>query len=310
MLKLFEQLGVLVFVAAIGFTGKKLGFISGAVEDALCAIAVKLALPFMMFSVAAGTAAREDFIAGLPILLFALCAVLFILCAAFGLATLLGLREKLRLLFTSMMLCDNAGFIGIPLVSSLFAGDSGALLAPVMYFTVDITFVWSIGYYFMTGGPSGGRFEPRRLVSPVTAGLFLGLVWMFAGLPTDFFLLDAAAGLGDCAKYLAMLYLGCAMTSLKPKAALTSPLIYAQTLVKQLIIPVICLLAASALRIMDAGQRTAFAVMAGLPMMSSAPMITHECRNHEDFTLQATLFTTAVFPLTVTAVVWLAEVLP
>jgi predicted permease len=299
-------LGVLLFVAAVGFTGKKLGFISDTVKDALCAIAVKLALPFMMFSVAARTAVREDFIAGLPILLFSLCVLLFILGAAFGLATLLGMREKLRLLFTSMMLCDNAGFIGIPLVSSLFLGNSAAMLAPIMYFTVDITFVWSIGYYFMTGGPNGGKFEPKRLISPVTIGLFAGLVWMFAGLPTDFFLLDAAAGLGDSAKYLALLYLGCAMTDLKPKAALTSLPIYAQTLVKQIAIPVVCLLAASALGIMSADQRTAFAIMAGLPMMSSAPMITHECRNHEDFTLQATLFTTAAFPLTVTAVVWLA----
>jgi predicted permease len=307
LLSLMQQLAVMVLVMGIGFVSKKTGYLSETITNAISAIAIRILLPIMLFSVMVQSATREDFIKHYPVMLFTL--GMFAIMALVGrlASKLFKFQGKMRNLYTSMFFCDNAGFIGLALILSIFGNNESVIVTSMMYFVVDILLVWSLGYYLITGGSDGGKFEIRKIFSPASIGLILGIVWVLVGLPTKSFLLTGLKELGDGGRYLAMLYLGCALTGLSLKKVLTSPSVYLLTLVRMFIIPVACYAAALGLGIMTSEEAAGYVIMIGTPLMASYPMITHDSNNHEDFAVQCTLLTTAICPVSILAVSWITQ---
>ena len=99
----------------------------------------------------------------------------------------------------------NCGFIGIPLISSLF-GREGVFYMTA-YLTVFYLFFWTHGVIIMAG-KTDVKSTLKNLLSPAIIGVVLGLVCFLATLRLPSVIVDAMDSVGSMNTPLAMLVAG------------------------------------------------------------------------------------------------------
>lgn len=139
---------------------------------------------------------------------------------------------------------SNCGFVGIPLVNSLF-GSKGVLLVSV-YLIVFNTITWTHGLTLITGDTSLKQIK-KGLLSPVVIGALTGLCIFLLHIPVHPILKDTVAYIADMNTPMVMLIAGSSLARTDVLKALKSRGIYLVIALKLLIIPVILLLVLSLL---------------------------------------------------------------
>lgn len=299
-----RQAAVCGIVMSAGFILSKNGIINDTAQDTLSKLLSKLFLP-MMILFAVSSFGRDELAANIPVA--GVCAVVSGLCVTAGILTarLFGLNGRKRSLHAAMMFCDNAGFFGMPLAAAVFAGAPAGIVTASVYLMVDLTLVWTYGYYLMSGGREGGGISLGRLVSPVTIALLAGIICVFLRVPTDNVLFEAFGGIGSCAKYLAMLYIGSKFTGMRLSGILKNAPLYSVAAVKLVLLPLAAFFITSAIPIFSKTQAFSLALMAGTPVMLSIAPVVRECGGDDRYALEGSLLTNALCLLTLPGVFWI-----
>lgn len=78
---------------------------------------------------------------------------------------------------------SNCGYMGLPFLKTLFAGDSVVMSQIIIYGAVVIAIFnllnWSIGIYMMTGNKKDMSIK-NALLNPTVIAIFIGLIFFFA----------------------------------------------------------------------------------------------------------------------------------
>ena len=292
------QIAICGIVMAVGFLLARTGVMDEPAQESFAKLLSRLFLPMMLFSVISTSVGRDELIENLPVI--GVCVVVLALCVMLGAVSgrLFRLEGAKRDLHTAMMFCDNAGFFGIPLAAAVFKDAPAGILTASIYLVADLALVWTYGYYLMSGGREGGGFSPRRLFSPVTIAVFAGIVCVFLRVPTENALFYAFEGLGGCAKYLAMLYIGARFTKLRLSAVVKNAPLCAIAAGKLVLIPVAAFLITRSVPIFSRTQAFAVALMAGTPVMLSIAPVVRESGRDDRYALEGSLVTNALCLLT------------
>ncbi len=302
---ILRQTAVCGIVMSLGFILSKTGVMDENARESLAKLLSKFFLPAMMISTISGTAGRDELLANLPVA--GVCVIILGICVASGIVTgkLFGLKDAKKNLHTAMMFCDNAGFFGMPLAAAVFAGAPVGILTVSIYLVADLTLVWTYGYYLMSGGRQGSGVSLKRLVSPVTVALAAGIACVLLRVPTDNVLFDTLDGVGSCAKYLAMLYIGSRFIGLRVGSVLKNAPLYAIAGVKLLFIPLAAFFITCAVPLFNRTQAFAVALMAGTPVMLSIAPVVRECGGDDGYALEGSLVTNALCIFTLPLVFWI-----
>lgn len=109
-------------------------------------------------------------------------------------------------------LVNNAGFLGLPIVSSVL-GEEGLVLAAIFIIPNRI-FMWTAGVSIFNTSADKKSAMKKVLVNPCMIAVYLGLIQAAVHVPIPEFLQKALTGIGNCTTPISMILIGSMMTAL------------------------------------------------------------------------------------------------
>ena len=110
-----------------------------------------------------------------------------------------------RVVMQYATICNNAGFMGLPIIESVF-GATGVLYGSIVLIPIRL-FMWTMGLSLFTKSDKKQAFK-RLATHPCIWAVILGFGYMFLPWSLPSFLSDAINVLGRCTMPLAMLIVG------------------------------------------------------------------------------------------------------
>lgn len=285
-----SQLAALFLMILAGYISARADLISPQFRQKLSSLALNTAAPcIILSSVLESESGSADMAAAVGVgvfffaLMIALAALLVRVCrvprAQRGL-------DQLMLVFT------NVGFMGIPVVQSIY-GPTGVALLSMFILIFNLCF-FSYGVLLISGGLS---LNPRALLNTCIVAALLALLFGLTGWHLPAPVETALSAIGAMNTPLAMMIIGASIAHSDLRAAFSSPRLYLVSLLRMAVMPLCILGIVSALPIpsMLAGICVALAAM---PVAGNCAMIS-DLYTPEDMTAsQAVMLTTLLSAVT------------
>lgn len=266
---------VLVFgiLMLIGFVMAKVHILTTDVLNGLSKLIVKLLLPCLIFYLIIGNGITIQYIIANRSFAVALLLLYLTLCLlGYAMAGACGLRRSGQDVFAVAVMFCNIGFMGLPLLDTMFPDNSQVAVCLLIYMTLDQILLWSIGLFLCTrNAKRKGGSMLENLLNPSLIGIAIALVLLYFGVQLPAPLLTTIQGLGDCSRYLALLYLGALLATMPVLSMLTKPHVYFLIVLKMTVLPVVVYLVASFF--FDAVVSLLMATIVSLPPMVAITMM-------------------------------------
>lgn len=266
-LKMVEIQSVLFLYLALGYACRKGGMFTDEFRKRLTDFLVLITLPCMIFNSFLIEFSMKMIIqGGLALTISIVIAIIALLLGKF-LYNRYDPKEKSIMQYGTLV--TNSGFAGMPIVISAY-GQEGLFLAS-LYIIPNRILMWSAGLAFFTKGATVKEQLRKLITNPSIIVVFFGLAWMVWQLPLPGFLNTAIENLGNCTSPMAMALVGATLADI-PIKGIWDKKILPLILVRQLLLPGLCLLIAKQLQIdpLTVGVCT---TLAGMPIGSTTALL-------------------------------------
>ena len=336
---LINQLGMFVIYVLAGIILIRTKVLNRENMEVVSRLVIKLALPVMIFTNTVNGVDKEMLFHSLSILGIAF----FMYICLFGLSFLSGklfhLQGDHQQLYSAMSAFGNIGFMGIPIVTSIFP-ERGMLYISV-FTMIDQLMLWTVGVRLTSkagdrvekvseiqsscgqvkadrknvavGRSATDRtvdkrvsFDFKKLINPVTVAIVLSLIFILAGIQLPEILNTAFSKIGATATPLAMIYLGGVFACMDVKKYICKLDYYGIVVIKMLIFPVIFYLIQGLLPI-SAEIRMTMTLTSAMPVMSSVVMMANAYGTDGDYAMGGILVTTVCSIVTLPLVYWILQ---
>lgn len=336
---LINQLGMFVIYILAGIILIRTKVLNRENMEVVSRLVIKLALPVMIFTNTVNGVDKEMLFHSLSILGIAF----FMYICLFGLSFLSGkmfhLQGDHQQLYSAMSAFGNIGFMGIPIVTSIFP-ERGMLYISV-FTMIDQLMLWTVGVRLTS--KAGNRvekvseiqsscgqvkadrknaaagqsatdrtmdkkvsFDFRKLINPVTVAIVLSLIFILTGIQLPEILNTAFLKIGATATPLAMIYLGGVFACMDVRKYICKLDYYGIVAIKMLIFPVIFYLLLGLLPI--SGEiRMTMTLTSAMPVMSSVVMMANAYGTDGDYAMGGILVTTVCSIVTLPLVYWVLQ---
>lgn len=205
-------------------------------ESQLSQLVLRVAYPAIIFSSAL---TDEPHIPASELLIttgviIALLVLLFI--GAFAIARLSGYGKMYHGVLKALTIFSNIGFMGVPMIQSLYG--NGALIYMAIFLIPFNILFYSYGIAAVKGGSLQG-IHVKDLVNEGMIACVLAVVVYLADIPVPYVIKSTVQILGSMTAPLAMLLIGAFLADLHWKEMFTDKRIWAFTILKMVIVPVI-----------------------------------------------------------------------
>ena len=288
-----NQLVSLFLMMIIGFIAARFGVITPDFRKKLSSFTLTIAAPGIILSSALGStipASGMITVIGVSALFYAVMIILARL-----LSGLMRSKPHERGLDQLMLIYTNVGFMGIPVVESVYGSDGVAMVA-MFILIFNLTF-FSYGVA-LVAGKSG--FSLRKLCNPCIFAALGSLFFTLTGLRLPAPVEGVLSSLGCLNTPLAMLIIGASICHSDLRAAAANMRLYKVSFVRMFIMPLLLLGFVKFLPVspMLAGVTV---IMAAMPIASNCAMIS-DMYTPEDMTashacIVSTLISAATIPL-------------
>lgn len=229
-----SQLVLFAYMAA-GVYAEQRGMLDEQSKRKLTALILQLTLPCMIFSSFNRPLTAEVLQRTGLAFLVALCIALLSLFLG-KLLYCFYPREK-RSILEYCTLVNNSGFLGMPLVSSVF-GEEGLLIASIFIIPNRIL-MWTAGLSLFTESDFRTRLR-NILLNPCIVTVYLGLLRRLLNPPFPSFLDTAVNRIGALTSPLSMMLIGTMLLGVRWRELL-EPAIFYQSFVRLLVLPLTAL---------------------------------------------------------------------
>ena len=303
---LLQQIGLFVIYILAGVILVRTKVLNKETLEPISKFVIKMALPVMIFINTVNGVDRQTFFSSLSIL--GIAAVMYVCLLILG--TLSGKVFRLQgehlQLYRAMTVFGNVGFMGIPIVVSIYP-EKGMLYMAV-FTIIDQLMLWTLGVKLTSSEKEGGAFNPKKLINPVTVAIILALICVLTGIRIPLVLNTALQKMGATATPLAMIYLGGVFACIDVLSFIRKPDYYGITLIKMLVFPVLFYILLGFVHI-PADIRMTMALTSAMPVMSSVVMMANASGSDGDYAMGGIVVTTLCSVLTLPVVSWIFQVL-
>ena len=227
----------LFVIVLVGFAAGKLGYMGGDFDKRLSNIVIDITCPALILSsTMGGTLPERQFI--LPLLSISLLTYILLTIIALALPRFLTHNKDEEGIVGFALMFGNVGFIGYPVVASIF-GHQAVFYAAVLN-VVNTFAVFTVGTMLLQGNEVNKRaaFRPKVLYSsPMMAAYLAMLIVAFGidGIPTV--ISQPLTLIGNITVPAALLIIGSSMSQLSLKTMLGSRTVYATAVFRLAVIP-------------------------------------------------------------------------
>lgn len=199
---LIEQMKIIATLIAIGLVGQKIKLFDNKLVDGLPSLIAKLILPLMLCTII-GSVPRSQIFQGFKIFITTALIYTITIIVAQLLSRHNKLEEPNRGMHTLLKCYGNSGYVGIPLITSIFPSEAGIVAA---------TYILAESFFYWVVGPAiagGGKANFKKFVSPITLSILVGFVIMMLNLDlSQNIVWDTMKNVGGTCKYFASIYIG------------------------------------------------------------------------------------------------------
>ena len=202
-----------------------------------------------------------------------------------------------------VMLFGNIGFMGMPMIVSVFPGN-GALYASV-FMMIDQFMLWTLGVKHLASGGKE-KFQLRKLVNPATVAIVLAVFMVLTGLRLPALLDTAFQKIGATSSPLAMIYVGGIFATADISKYLKKISLYGIVFLKMILMPVLLFVILGMFPV-SGEMRLIMALLTGMPTMTAVVMMANASGLDGDYALGGVLVTTMCGIFTLPAVCWILQ---
>lgn len=247
-----QQMVIIFILIGIGMILYRRGMLSENSSKQISGLIINVTNPALLIC----SALEDGPKASLRELGTALAAYAFIFAILIGLGFLLPyvLRIPRAIHYTYQMLTvfGNVGFIGIPLASAVLGSESLIyvsifnLLFNLLIYTFGISLLQRAagqtkeGAAATAGHSASGRL--RKLVNAGTVSAAVTILFYLGNFPVPVIISSALSYTGRATTLLSMLVLGVSVAQMSPKNIFSHPKLYVFTLLRQILVPIGCVL--------------------------------------------------------------------
>ena len=302
-----SQMAILILIAAMGFVSAKIGYIDMDIRAKLTKILVNITLPCMI--VISANDLDPSSVQGLIPLAFLLATIQFALLLLCGMLcnTILRTPKNQKSLYLFMAICTNSAFIGLPVISSLYGGET--VLFASIFVMVLAFFKYRVGFAILTGQITKREktrarnifhqgwlvlagLPWRSIINPSMLSCLLAIAMLLVGFRVPTTLAEAMNTLGGITTPIAMMLVGSLVADADIKSMVKEFRMYPFILIKQLIIPIGLLFGLRALGVNEA-LVVVFVIMFAMPIGSMASAFAEEFGRDSMLAAKGTVLSTA-----------------
>lgn len=238
MMVIINQMIQLFLIMALGYFLNHMGLFDMQLNRKLTTFLLNVTTPAMIIS----SVLSADKSAGISMIIY----VLLISIVVFSLLPLVGyiVAKVLRVqkqemgLYIFMTVFSNIGFMGFPVMKSIF-GNEAVFYTAIFNMTFNL-YVFSIGKIMMNYG-SGKKvnIHIKDMITPGVVSSFIALFLFILKIEIPVVLGNTLAMVGDTTTPLAMLLIGSTLATMPLKEVFLEWKLYPYTLLKQMIVPIL-----------------------------------------------------------------------
>lgn len=288
------QMLVLLIVVAIGFIANKCNLMGGDFDKRLSAFIIDISCPLLILSSVFGdTLPDRSLIAPLLIVGFTTYAILLFL--AVTISRLLARDDVERGLFSFMIMFANVGFLGYPVVASIFGHE--AVFYAALLNVPNTLFIFVFGVSFVKGGQFSLRhFDPHLLLSPAMIASYLSIAIVALGITgVPRFISEPVALVGSITVPGALLIIGSSMANVDLRQSFTQPRVWTLAAIRLALVPLLVFFFFQGVSLLVPISPIVIAVNAvviGMPVASYGTMFCLRYGRDDTLMVQATMLTT------------------
>ena len=233
---LFETMIKLFAALAAGYLGAKLGFINSEFNQKLTKFTINITMPLLALG---SVLNKEQLISNFDaVKLIGVGIVYFMLMIILAKLVRGGLRCKTDEGSTMefMFLFSNIGFMGYPLVESVYGPDS-LFYVTVFVLLFNLT-IFTYGAALVSGDRSYIRISWKMFQKPVIVGALLAFLVYFTGITVPSVVATSVSYVGNLTTPFSMIIIGCSLAAIPMKCVFGNWRIYLLVFLKMVVLPI------------------------------------------------------------------------
>lgn len=311
-----------------GYVCRKTKIIDTSASKALSRLIISVGQPMMIISALANAEYNEqNLTTAWQVVLISFCMHTLMALMAFLFCKLLKKNPDQNKIFEFSLVFANAGFIGFPILDSIFGNGIGSFMG-AFYVIAFHLFIWTWGIMILARGREDIKLTPKKIfLNYGTVPCAIGLViFLFKGLitiPADSALTPAVNAFGSFFGYLgslctpiSVLVTGALLATISLPKMFTRAKLYLHSAIKLIAFPVIiCLLAKLFLSLTPLSPETInvyvllATAMAGVPSAATITMLAELYDIEPAYASQSvgmtSILSTATLPLVMLFAQWI-----
>ncbi len=286
---IISQMAILLLLVIAGLVSNKSGLLGGDFDRRLSNFIINVSCPCLIISSVMGdTFPDRGMILPLLGVGFLSYAILFVI--SYYLPRYFVKDADKRGMYSFMLMFANVGFIGYPIVASIF-GSQAVFYASLLNMP-NTLFIFVIGTVFVLGKGEKLKFNVRTLYCPAMIASYISIVIVAAGwsgIPRV--ISEPVRLIGDITVPGALLMIGSSMAQMDRSHILGTPKIYIMTLLRLFVIPLMMFLIFSLIGT-DKTINAINTVLLGMPIASYGTMFCLKYGRDDTDMVQGTIITT------------------
>ncbi len=298
MSAIIDQLAVLFILLAVGYAANKFRILTSESNKLLTKLVINICMPCMILSsvMDGSVTATDSQAAFFMLMVIAMYALTFALVIPVPWIT--RFTKEDRGLSRFMVMFGNVGFMGFPMIQSIFG--TGAVFYVALLNMVFTVLTFSIGVIMLSG--KGEKINYKLFLNPSLFASFIAILLFAMNIKTPSVIVSTTDILGRVTTPCAMLIIGSSLAAIPLKEVFSEIRIYPLTVIKLIVVPLLTWLVLR-MFITDQLMLGVLVVLSGMPTATNATMLSLEYGSNERLASKAvfitTLFSVATIPLMV-----------
>lgn len=230
-----EVMVVLFIIVVLGYVLCKLGYMGDKFDQKLSAIVIDITCPALILSSVMGDALPDRTLI-LPLLGVGFLTYFILLVFGFFVPRLITKNHDDQGMIGFALMFANVGFIGYPIVSSIF-GPKAIFYAALLNMP-NTFFIFTAGVMLVKGEYSIRQLNPKVLFSPAMIAAFAAALIVALNLHTPDLIARPITMVGNITVPAALMVIGSSMARLPLKQIIGSWKVYVSSAVRLVVVPV------------------------------------------------------------------------
>ncbi len=229
-----EVMVMLFTMVILGYAACKLGYMGDKFDKKLSSIVVDITCPLLVFSSVMGDEMPDRSLI-LPLVGEGFLTYIILLVFGFWVPRFISKNHDDQGMIGFSLMFANVGFIGYPIVASIF-GPKAVFYAALLN-VPNTFFIFTAGVMLVKGEYSIRQFNPKVLLSPALIGAFIAALLVAFGVHTPEMIARPITMVGNITVPAALMIIGSSMARLPLREIIGSGKVYATSFLRLVIVP-------------------------------------------------------------------------